>query len=231
MDLADRTAIVTGASSGIGAATATRLGEAGATVVLAARREDRLEAVADDIQDALVVPTDVTDDDAVDDLIATTNDTYGGFDLLVNNAGIAGGGYLREADREAILDPVEVNLTGTLRTTHAALPTLLDRDVADVVLVSSMNARYAAPAASGYSASKFGVNGFARSLRKELAEEDIRVTIVMPGPVVTELNDWSDWDGRALDPEDVAESIAFTVSRPPHVEIPDITVNSVDKLD
>jgi len=227
MDLSDRTAIVTGASSGIGAATARRLGAAGATVALAARREDRLATVASDIPDAVVVPTDVTDADAVDALI----DRVGDVDLLVNNAGIGGHAALADGDHQAIIDPIEVNLLGTIQTTQAALPTLLEADRADVVMVSSLNARHPAPTASGYTASKFGVNGFARSLRKELTDEAVRVTIVMPGPVVTELNDWSDWAGRALDPADVADAIAFAVARPPHVEIGELTVNSRDKLD
>jgi NADP-dependent 3-hydroxy acid dehydrogenase YdfG len=230
MDLTDRTALVTGASSGIGEATARALAAEGCAVALAARREDRLEGIADDIDGpTLVVPTDVTDEAAAADAVAATRERFGGLDLLVNNAGIARGGPVAEADLEDLHQTVRVNLEGVMNVTHAALPALLDAEAADVVTVSSMSARFPQEGGSAYSASKFGVNGFCRSLRKEMRDEQVRVTIVMPGPVVTELNDWAHWEGRALAPADVAESIVFTASRPPHVEIPDITVNSTDK--
>lgn len=231
MDPTDRVAVVTGASSGIGAATATALAEEGYSVVLAARREERLEAVADGIEHdrTLVVPTDVTDEDDVAGLVEETISTFDRLDVLVNNAGIGGRASVTDATLDELHDPVEVNLLGAMTVTHAALGHLLESD-GDVVTVSSMNARYPADGASGYTASKFGVNGFCRSLRKELSDEDVRVTIVMRGPVVTELNDWADWDGRALDPADVADAVVFAVSRPAHVELPAITVNSTDKF-
>ena len=87
-------------------------------------------------------------------------------------------------------------------------------ELGDVITVSSLSARYPKEGGSSYTASKFGVNGFMRSLRKELSDETVRVTVVMPGPVVTELNDWEHWDGRAMDPQDVAETVVFAVSRP-----------------
>lgn len=233
MDLSDRTAIVTGASAGVGAATATELGEAGCDVALAARREDRLDAVAADIDAAetLVVPTDVTDEDAVDAMVETVVDTFGGVDLLVNNAGLLRGDPVVDAARDDLRDQIEVNLLGAMTVTHAVLPALLaDDETGDVVTVSSMNARHPAAGGSAYTASKAGVNGFCDALRKELSDEAVRVTIVMPGPIETEMNSWDDWAGRALDPVDVAETIAFAVSRPPHVELPEVTVNTTDKL-
>jgi NADP-dependent 3-hydroxy acid dehydrogenase YdfG len=230
MDLTDRVAVVTGASSGIGAATARVLAREGCAVALAARREDRLREIADDIDgQTLVVPTDVTDETEVEALVEATRDEFGGIDVLVNNAGVLRADPVADADRDDLHDQIAVNLLGVMNTTHAALPSLLDSG-GDVVTVSSMNAQYPAGGASAYSASKFGVNGFCRSLRKEMADEDVRVTIVMPGPVQSEMNDWAEWDGRPLQPEDVAESIVFAVSRPDHVEIPDVTVNSSDKL-
>lgn len=231
MDLTDRVAVVTGASSGIGEATARALAREGCAVALAARREDRLRSVADDIDGrTLVVPTDVGDEADVEAMVEETREEFGGIDVLVNNAGVLLADPVADADRADFREQVEVNLLGTMNATHAALPGMLDSGGGHVVAVSSMNARYPAEGGSAYTASKFGVNGFCRSLRKEMADEDVRVTIVMPGPVVTEMRDWEGWDGRPLDPADVAESIVFAVSRPDHVEIPDITVNTTDKL-
>ncbi|PSQ25822.1 oxidoreductase [Halobacteriales archaeon QS_9_68_17] len=232
MDLTGNVAVVTGASSGIGEAAARTLAREGCTVALAARREDRLEALADEIgaEKSLVVPTDVADEADAAALIETTRERLGGVDILVNNAGVARGDPVADADLRDLRRNVRVNLEGVMNVTHAALPTMLDAGSGDIVTVSSMSARFPQEGGSGYTASKFGVNGFCRSLRKELSDEQVRVTIVMPGPVVTELNDWDHWDGRALDPADVASAIEFVVSRPAHVEIPDITVNSTDKL-
>lgn len=234
MDSTDSAAIVTGASSGIGAATARALAADGYAVALAARREDRLEALAADIEadggEALVVPTDVSDEDDAEHLVDATLDAFGRLDVLVNNAGLAKGAPVAEADLDDLKANVRVNLEGVMNVTHAALPSLLDGG-GDVVTVSSLSARFPQEGGSGYTASKFGVNGFCRSLRKELSEEQVRVSIVMPGPVKTELNDWEHWEGRAMAPSDVAETIEFVVSRPDHVEIPSVSVNTTDKLD
>lgn len=233
MDLTDRTAIITGASSGIGAATARTLGDAGCNVVLAARREDPLHGVADTIdhEATRVVPTDVTDPDAVSTLIEETTDTFDGLDILVNNAGITRDGKLERVDIADLHAPVEVNLLGVMTTTHAAIPHLRDAPVGDLLTVSSMNAIHPAENGSGYTASKYGVNGFMDSIRQQVSDDDVRISTVMPGPVVTEMNDWGDWSGQALDPTDIAATIRFVLSRPDHVELPELCVNSTDKFD
>ncbi|WP_459191850.1 SDR family oxidoreductase [Halosimplex sp. J119] len=231
MDLHDRTAIVTGASSGIGEATARALTREGCDVALVARREERLARIADEIgtDRALAVPADVTDEEAIADAVERTREAFGRVDLLVNNAGVLRSAPVAEADLDDLHEQVEVNLLGVMNATHAVLPDLLDSD-GDVITVSSMNARHPVAEGSAYTASKCGVNGFCESLRKEMRGEDVRVTIIMPGPVETEMNDWAEWDGRPLDPTDVAETILFAASRPDHVELPDITVNTTDKL-
>lgn len=228
----DPVALVTGASSGIGAATAERLGREGYRIALVARREERLRELADGIEtETLVAPADVTDPDAVAGAVESVRERFGRLDVLVTNAGVLHPVQLPDADIADLHDHVQVNLLGTMNATHAALPLLLESDgTSHVVSVSSMNARYPAGGAGGYSASKAGVNTFCDSLRQEMADEDVRVTIVMPGPVVTEMRDWADWEGRALDPADVAETVVFAVSRPDHVEIPELTVNSTDKM-
>jgi NADP-dependent 3-hydroxy acid dehydrogenase YdfG len=230
MDLTDRVAIVTGASSGIGEATARTLAREGCPVALVARREDRLEAIADDLDTrTLVAPTDVTDGTAVAAMVEQTRKELGGVDVLVNNAGIARGGPVAAADLAELRRTVQVNLEGVMNVTHAALPALLDSEAGDIVTVSSLSARFPQEGGSAYTASKFGVNGFCRSLRKELSDEQVRVTILMPGATVTELNDWAHWDGRAMDPADVAETTAFAVSRPAHVELTDVSIDTTDK--
>ena len=231
MNLDERYAVVTGASSGIGAATARSLAREGCSVALVARREERLDSLADEIDgETLVVPTDVTDEDAVAAMAAEVCSVFDGVDLLVNNAGVARGGPVAETELAELQKSIRVNLEGVMNVTHALLPSILDSELGDLLTVSSLSARYPQEGGSTYTASKFGVNGFMRSLRKEMSDEPVRVTIVMPGPVITELNDWEHWEGRAMDPEDVAETIRFAASRPSHVELRQIGIDSTDKF-
>jgi NADP-dependent 3-hydroxy acid dehydrogenase YdfG len=231
MNLAERCAVVTGASSGIGAATAKSLAREGCSVALVARRAERLESLADEIDsETLVVPTDVTDEDEVTAMAEEVSSFFDSIDLLVNNAGVARGGPVAETELTELRKSIRVNLEGVMNVTHALLPSILESELGDLITVSSLSARYPQEGGSTYTASKFGVNGFMRSLRKELSDEPVRVSILMPGPVITELNDWEHWEGRAMDPEDVAETITFVASRPPHMEVGRISVNSTDKI-
>lgn len=230
MALSDTVAVVTGASSGIGEATARALSQEGCAVVLAARREGRCQAIAADLDgETRVVPTDVTDTDAARRLIEETKSEFGQLDALINNAGIAKGGPVGEGHLPELRETIRVNLEGVMNVTEAALPALRAAD-GDVVTISSLSARYPQAGGSGYTASKFGVNGFCRSLRKELSDEDIRVTTVMPGAVSTELNDWEHWEGRAMDPRDIAEFVVFTLTRPAHVEFTEVSIDTTDKM-
>mgnify|MGYP002760531799 FL=1 len=135
-----------------------------------------------------------------------------------------------ETELNELRPSIRVNLEGVMNVTHALLPGMLDSNLGDVITVSSLSSRYPQEGGSSYTASKFGVNGFMRSLRKEMSEEDVRITIVMPGPVITELNDREHWDGQAMEPRDVAETIVFAASRPPRVELKEISVDSTDKF-
>ena len=230
MTLSESVAVVTGASSGIGEATARALSRSGCSVVLAARREERLEAIAADLDgETLVVPTDVSDPDDAESLVERTTAAFGGIDILVNNAGIARGGPVGEGHLTELRRTVRVNLEGVMNVTEAALPALKDR-AGDVVTISSLSARYPQAGGSGYTASKFGVNGFCRSLRKELGDDDVRVTTLMPGAVSTELNDWEHWDGRAMEPADIADLVVVALTLPAHVELTEVSVDTTDKM-
>lgn len=232
MTLTDRVALVTGASSGIGKATAQALANEGCAVALAARRGDRLETIVSEMENgqALPVPTDVTDEDDVVAMVEQTREALGKIDLLVNNAGVIRPDPIADADRADFQQEIQVNLLGMMNATHAALPDILAAETGDIVAVSSLNVRLPGEGkgGSGYTATKFGVNGFCRALRKEVAEDGVRVTIVMPGTVDTEVLDAELPKSQALDPADVAEAIVFAVSRPNHVSISDLTITPTE---
>jgi NADP-dependent 3-hydroxy acid dehydrogenase YdfG len=233
-------ALVTGASSGIGAATAEALADAGADVALAARREDRLESVAERIEsadtDALVVPTDVTDEAAVEAMIETTVAELGRLDVLVNNAGVMLLEAVEDADTDDWRQMVEVNLLGPMNATKAALPVMQEQESGHVVNVSSVAGRRASSTASGYNATKFGINGFTEAFRQEVTDDGIRTTLVEPGLVDTELADHipddeirsrtEEWV-ESLEPltaEDIARSIRFAVTQPQHVSLNELLI-------
>ncbi|WP_435365311.1 SDR family oxidoreductase [Haloarchaeobius sp. DYHT-AS-18] len=236
--LDDDVAIVTGASSGIGEATAEALAAAGATVVLAARRLDELETLADRIEsdggDALVVQTDVTEEDDIDDLVETTTDEFGRIDILVNNAGVMLLEPLERAERSNLRQMVEVNLLGLMNLTHAVLPTMQEQGTGHVVNVSSVAGRRARANVSGYNATKFGVNAFTEAVRQEVTTENIRTTIIEPGAVETELpthitdeqmlEQLAEMEMPTLAPDDIARSIVYATTQPEHVNVAELMV-------
>ncbi|RLM68264.1 SDR family NAD(P)-dependent oxidoreductase [Halorubrum sp. Atlit-8R] len=245
-ELDGQVAIVTGASSGIGRATAEALAARGADTVLAARREGDLEAVAEGIEDdggeALVVPTDITDDDDIDRLVDATLDEYGRIDVLVNNAGVMPLAHIGEADRETLQQTIDVNLTGLITLTHAVVPTMLEQGSGHVVNLSSVVGRFLQENSSHYNAAKAGVKMFGDSLRLDVAESGVRVATIEPGAVDTELLDHipdeelragvKEYVGSmdALAPEDVARTIAFVVTQPQRVDINEVLIRPLDQV-
>ena len=244
--LKDKVAIVTGASSGIGEATAQRLAASGARVVLAARRVERLETLAARIGDhdgtALVVPTDVTDFHSALRLGRTAADTFGRIDILVNNAGIMPLSPITKLQVDEWDRMIDVNIKGVLHCIAAVLPTMLDQGSGHIINVSSVAGRRPFPSGTIYSATKFAVRAISQGLRLELSPtEKIRVTDIEPGVVATELMDhitdhetadrfktnWS--DKRSLDPSDIAETILFVASQPDHVNVNEILVRPTDQ--
>ncbi len=229
-------AIITGASSGIGHATARALAAEGATVALVARRRDRLDELVADIESlggsALAVPADITDRDQAERAVQTVIDRHGRLDILINNAGLMLLGTVVDQDIEEWERMIAVNQNGLLFMTKAALPHLLAaaeddlRGVADIVNISSIAGRQAWANFAAYNMTKFGVNGFTEALRQEITKKRVRVGVLEPGAVETELishnNDIiadalavSDAENipEKLQPEDIAESIAFMVTR------------------
>ena len=240
-------ALVTGASSGIGEATAAVLAEEGATVALAARRRDRLEALAERVAGKpLVIVADVTDQAEAERAVATTVEERGRLDILVNNAGVMLLGPIVDAPVEEWQRMVNLNVLGLLYCTHAALPHLISaaegdpRGVADVVNISSVAGRVARLNSGVYNATKHGVGAFSESLRQEVTARHVRVTLIEPGATATELafqNRPEILEGMAqtfggieiMQAEDIAETIRFAVTRPRRVAINEVLVRPTEQ--
>jgi short-subunit dehydrogenase len=198
MKLANRIVIVTGASSGIGAALARRLAAEGAHVVLAARSEDKLNALGADLgEKALVVPTDMADPAQVERLIRRTLERFGGVDILVNNAGFGLYGLLEETNWEHVRHMWEVNFFGAVQCTLAALPHLKERR-GIVINVSSVAGKIPLPYMAAYCASKSALNAFSDGLRMELKRSGVQVITVCPGRVRTNFHQAAYRDGKNL---------------------------------
>src|SRR5919198_1250025 len=209
--LTDEVAIVTGASSGIGAATARELGRRGAAVVLAARRADALEAQAEAIRgaggEALAIPTDVADATQVTLLVDRAVATFGRVDVLVNNAGASWSRPLASSHPDEIAGLLEVNLLGAMLLTRAVLPGMLERRHGAIISVGSLSGRVAMEPV--YSATKYGLRGFSLALRRQLAGTGVRVSPVPPGRIKTAMT--SHVAARMPEPETVATAIADLV--------------------
>jgi NADP-dependent 3-hydroxy acid dehydrogenase YdfG len=236
--LAGRVAAVTGASSGIGAATATALSRAGAAVALGARRRERLEELAGRLEGpASIHEVDVTDEAQARSFVEAAHAEHGGLHVLVNNAGVMLLGGVNGADVAEWRRMIDVNLWGLLVCTHAALPLIASSGGGDVVNVSSVAGRRADAGAAVYNMTKWGVHAFSEALRQEALHEGVRVTVVAPGFVDTELQGHNvnplvrqamkrarEQIGEVLQPEDIADQILHAVTRPPHVCVNEVLV-------
>ncbi|KRE52470.1 SDR family oxidoreductase [Phycicoccus sp. Soil748] len=239
-----RVAVVTGASSGIGAATARALAADGYRVALLARRADRIEGLAQELgNDSIAITADVTDRDSLVAAARRVQDELGGADVLVNNAGVMLLGPFDTDQRADYRPMVEVNLLGAITATEVFLDQLkagaADRG-GDIINISSV-AGHTARAGNGvYAATKWGLNGWSESLRQELLP-DIRVTLIEPGVVATELPNHTThpetlegvqqlYSGPEVTAEDVAEIIAFTLSRPRRLAINEVLLRPAGQL-
>lgn len=181
--MSGRTVIVTGASSGIGEATARAFGSAGDRVVLAARRAERLHKLAIEIDDSLVVPADLTRREDIARIVEATLARYGTIDVLVNNAGLGRYDWLGRLPEDEILAQIEVNLIAPIFLTRAVLPVMQAQGRGVIINVSSVAGKIATPTTTIYNASKFGIEGFSEALRREVRPQGIHVCVVVPGPV------------------------------------------------
>jgi clavulanate-9-aldehyde reducatase len=235
--LDERKILITGASSGIGEATAEAIVAAGGSVALGARRKDRLDELAGRLGDgAHAIEADISSEEQARRLVDEANERMGGLDGIVNNAGVMLLGLVQGADTEEWRRMVDVNLLGLLYCTHAALPIMRDGGGGDVVNVSSVAGRTAAMGAAVYNLTKFGVVAFSEALRQEGAHIGVRVTCVEPGFVETELQGHNrnpmiveriEKEREKVDPlqsEDIANAIVYALSQPEHVSINEILV-------
>ncbi len=245
-------ALVTGASSGIGEATARNLTAAGATVAIAARRRDRLDALADELRadgaEVLVLEADITDPDQARHIVERAVADLGRLDTVVNNAGVMLLGPALDAPLEEWDRMVELNVSALLHVSHAALPHLLaaaeqdPRRVADLVNISSVAGRRPRAGSGVYNLTKFGVGAFSEALRQEVTTSHVRVSLVEPGAVDTELASHLRPEIRAqsakrfadierLAAGDIADTVEFIVTRPRHMAINEILVRPTDQAD
>jgi NADP-dependent 3-hydroxy acid dehydrogenase YdfG len=243
-------ALVTGASSGIGAAAAVSLAAAGATVAVAARRKDRLDALASSIGDhggtVLVLESDVTDETQATAAVERTVAEFGRLDTLINNAGVMLLGPVVGAPLSEWQRMVELKVLGLLYCAHAAVPHLLHaaedspRRVADMVNISSVAGRVARTGSGVYNLTKHGVGAFSESLRQEVARRHLRISLVEPGATATELashnrpevleNLGAQFAGtERMQADDIAEAITFIVTRPRHVAVNEILIRPTEQ--
>ena len=238
--LANKVALVTGASSGIGEATAFALAEAGATVVVAARRADRLEGLVKRIEasggKALALAGDMTIEPEAITAVEDTVVRLGRIDILINSAGVMQAGGIENCDLDEYRRVFDINLFATLYTCKAAVPHMLKQGEGDIITISSLAGRKGGPQTNAYSASKHAVNSMTDAMRQELGNRNIRVCILMPGATKSEVGDSitdPNWrkaiqahvgkEGAVL-PSEIGDTIVFMLSLPRRVNISEISV-------
>jgi NADP-dependent 3-hydroxy acid dehydrogenase YdfG len=244
-DLSGQVVAITGASSGIGEATAVACARSGAAVALAARRVDRIEALAERISGeggrAIAVPADVGDEGQAQAFVQRAHDELGRLDVLVNNAGVMLLGPIENAPTDEWRQMLHVNVFGVLYCTHAALPLMHAQGSGHIVNISSVAGRVARAGASVYNLTKFGVGAFSEALRQETVEIGVRVTLIEPGAVATELAGHNRpevlegirrtfGDIKMLEAEDIADAILYAIAQPRHVSVNEVLIRPSEQL-
>jgi NADP-dependent 3-hydroxy acid dehydrogenase YdfG len=244
MKLDGKVVVITGASSGIGEATAEVLAAEGAIVVAAARREERLEDLKQRVEargtQVMTVQCDVTDEEQAHDLIRKANEEFGHVDILVNNAGVMPLSRIEKGLSDQWRQMFDVNVLGLLYVTDAAIEVMKRQGSGHLVNISSVAGRRSNPTTGVYSGTKYAVNAISEALRGELVEDGIRVTIVEPGAVATELTDHITdeevlegvkemADMEHLESEDIANAVAYAVTQPRRVNVNEILIMPIEQ--
>jgi NADP-dependent 3-hydroxy acid dehydrogenase YdfG len=237
--LSDKTAIITGASAGIGQATALELARQGAKVVITARRGERLAELAETISaiggQALIVIGDAGDKTHTNDLLAKTIQWSGRLDIVVVNAGRGLAGGVMTSDEAQWESLYKLNVLGAAYLMRAAAKIMLEKQGGDIVVLGSVSGHNISPFSGFYGSTKWAIGAMAEALRREVCNRNIRITTIKPGIVASEFQETAGYTdanftksiarfGKVLSPEDVARTIGFVVSQPPHVHINDLVV-------
>lgn len=231
--LTEKTAIVTGASSGIGRAIARALASEGANVVLAARTQEKLNETKKLIDNegkgkALIVQTDISNQNDVKQMVDKAKEQFGEIDILVNNAGQMLTGSVRSGEVAEWEQMIDTNIKGLLYGIDAVLPSMLERSTGHLVNMASVSGHEVTKNSSVYSGTKFAVRAISTGLEKELAQTGVRVTNISPGMVATPLSGDNNWNGRKkLEADDIARAVIYAVTQPDYVNVNEITVRPV----
>ena len=233
MDLKGNVAIVTGASKGIGKAIAVTLAKEGVKVVLAARNAELLSEIQKEISEteghAVAIPTDVTSEDAVKNLMIETNKRFNRIDILINNAGVGFFSNVVDMNIEDYEAMMNINLKGAFLCSRGVLPTMMKQKRGEIINIASLAGKNSFAGGSVYSATKWGLIGFARSLMLEVRDHNIRVVTICPGSVNTNFNDTERDNPQIIQPEDVAETVLFALTMPNRVNVSEIDIRPTIK--
>jgi NADP-dependent 3-hydroxy acid dehydrogenase YdfG len=236
MDLQDKVAIITGASSGIGAATANILNKSGVKLVLSGRREHRLQALQSELHSAAYVAGDISEAHMPSMLIKTALDTYGHCDIVFNNAGVTVMGKIEDINIDAVCQMVRINVEAAYRMAYEALKHFMAVGCGYLVNTASIVGTKVRPTSGAYAGTKHAIEALTEGLRMEVAKTNIKVACIEPGLTNTEI--WRGWEvpapeafgiPRPLEPEDVALLVLFILEQPNHVRIPRAMIMSADQ--
>ena len=233
MNLKGNVAIVTGASKGIGKAIAVTLAKEGVKVVLAARNAELLSEIQKEISEteghAVAIPTDVTSENAVKNLMIETNKRFNRIDILINNAGVGFFSNVVDMNIEDYEAMMNINLKGAFLCSRGVLPTMMKQKRGEIINIASLAGKNSFAGGSVYSATKWGLIGFARSLMLEVRNHNIRVVTICPGSVNTNFNDTERDNPQIIQPEDVAETVLFALTMPNRVNVSEIDIRPTIK--
>lgn len=226
------TAIVTGASSGIGKAIAKKLAKEGMNVALVARRKDKLLELEREINqnetgEAFAIPTDVSKRDEVEAMVKKAEKQFSDIDVYVNNAGLMLNALVTEGQVENWEEMIDVNIKGVLYGVHAVIPNMLERKTGHIINIASVSGLEVTKSSTVYSATKFAVRAISMGLEKELARTGVRVTNISPGMVDTDLVNRHQVNRKMLEAEDIANAIYYAITQPDYVNVNEITVRPV----